>query len=103
MESGLTGPQRMIPSLSASERRSGVWLCGPGSSSTSGPAFVNRPHDFLSPPDRIRDCAHGRRNSLPALELCQLSCSEDTCRNQQHAFAALVHAESLSVSLFVRL
>ncbi|HVO64751.1 MAG TPA: hypothetical protein VMT53_27765 [Terriglobales bacterium] len=35
--------------------------------------------------------AVGRRNSFPAIELCQFSRSEDTRRDQQRALAALIH------------
>ena len=49
------------------------------------------------------DCAHRRRDSFPAIELGELRRRQDTCRYQQHAFAALVHVRSLSCSLFVRL
>jgi hypothetical protein len=70
----------------------------------SGPAFVNCLHDFFGPPHCIRDCAHCRRNSFPAIELCQLPRGEDTGRNQQHAFAALVHPGGIiAYSFFVRL
>jgi len=70
--------------------------------SACGPAFVYRLHDFLGPPHRVRDCTDCRRNSLPAIKLSKFSGSEDTGRDQQHAFAALVHRSSLAVSLFVR-
>jgi hypothetical protein len=32
----------------------------------------------------------------------EIPCSQNACRNQQHAFASFVHAESLAYSLFVR-
>jgi hypothetical protein len=107
----VTHPPTTILPISASERQSGVVLAAIATeisgdsrdSSRSRPPLVNRLHDFLGPPHRIRDCAHGRRNSLPTLKLCQLARSEDTRRDQQYAFAALVHAESLSDWLFVRL
>src|ERR1019366_2153973 len=38
---------------------------------------INLSHDFFSPPDRILDCAHGRRNTLSAFVLCQLPCREN--------------------------
>jgi hypothetical protein len=38
-------------------------------SSTYGPTFVNRLHDFLGPPHRVCDCADRRRDSFPAVEL----------------------------------
>lgn len=104
-------PPTMKVPLSASEGRR-EWFCGrvrdrnPArrtsqhdtltvSSSTCGPPFVNRLHDLGGPPYRIRDCAKGRRHSLPAFEVRQLTRSEDTCSDQEHAFAALVHAESM--------
>jgi len=71
------------------------------SSSICGPSVVNGLHDFLGPPHRVCDCTDSRWNSFPAIKLCQLAGSEDTRRDQQHPFAALVHAESLSLSLFV--
>src|ERR1022692_2426262 len=63
-----------------------------GISPASGPAFVNRLQNFLGPPHRVCDCAYGRRNSLPAIKLRELAGSENARRNQQHAFAALVHS-----------
>jgi hypothetical protein len=66
-------------------------------------AFVNGLHDFLGPPHRVCDCAHCYRNSLPALELCQLAGRENTRRDQQNAFAAFLQVRSLSFSCFVRL
>jgi len=54
-----------------------------GEPQASGPPFVNRLHDFLRPPHRIRDCADRRRNSFAAIELCQLPRSENTRRDQR--------------------
>lgn len=51
-------------------------------SSTRGPPFVNCLQYLLGPPHRIRDCAHSRRNPLPAVELRQPPRSEDACRDQ---------------------
>ena len=65
-----------------------------------GPSFVNRLHEFLGPTHRVRNCAQGCRNSFPAIELCQFARSEDTRRDQQHAFAALVHVEEFSFFAF---
>jgi hypothetical protein len=64
-------------------------------SSPRGPAFVNRLHDFLGPPHRIRDCAHCSGNSFPAIELCQLARRQDTRRYQQHALPPLVQWEAV--------
>ena len=44
-------------------------LSGVDTSSTSGPAVINRLHDFFGPPNRVRDCAHSRRNTLASIEL----------------------------------
>src|SRR5450631_3372869 len=44
-------------------------------SSVSGPAVINRLHDFLGPAHRVRNCTHCRRDSFPAIELSQLACS----------------------------
>ena len=60
---------------------------------------ARRAHE-LGPPHRVRDCAHGRRNSLPAVELCQLSRSENTRRDQKYTFAALIHAGQFIIFSF---
>jgi hypothetical protein len=108
-------PALNVP-LSASERQSGVVLgvtrdkkflgqvvTENRTSSPRGPPFVNRLHDFLRPPHRIRDCADRRRNSFAAIELRQLTRSEDTRRDQQHAFAALVHNRDIIMFAFYSL
>jgi len=46
------------------------------------------------------DCAHGRRNSFPAIELCQLAGGEDTRCDQQHTLPALVHAKQFIIFAF---
>jgi hypothetical protein len=51
---------------------------------------INLSHDFFSPPDRILDCAHGRRNTLSAFVLCQLPCRENARCDQQHGAHAVV-------------
>jgi hypothetical protein len=48
----------------------------------------------------IGNRAHCRRNSFPAIELSELSRSEDTRRNQEHAFAVLVHRSALERGVF---
>ena len=70
--------------------------------STSRPSFINRLHNFFGPPHRVRDCVNCRRNSFPAIKLSEFAGSEDTCRDQQHALAGLVHTGNLPISLFVR-
>ena len=39
----------------------------------------------------------------PPVKLSEFAGSEDSCRNQEHTFTALVHGASVAVSLFVRL
>jgi hypothetical protein len=45
--------------------------------------------------------ADSRRNSVPAVELSQPAGSKDTCRDQQHALAGLVHTGQFTIFRFL--
>ena len=66
---------------------------------------VNLPHDSLCPLnrsgyERLRPWAGAAVKQI--VRGLQVTRHEDSRHNRQHAFAALVHAESLSDLLFVR-
>src|ERR1035437_5324132 len=58
------------------------------------PPPINLLHDLLSPPDRICDGADGCRNTLSAVELCQLPRRQNARCDQQRTFSTLVHLHS---------
>jgi hypothetical protein len=57
----------------------------------SSATAINLNHDFLSPPDRIGDGAHGYRNLLCAFILGQLACCQNRRSDQQQALSCFVH------------
>jgi hypothetical protein len=66
------------------------------------PPPINLSQDFLSPPYRIGDGAHGCRNLLCAFVLCQFAGRQNRGGDQQHALATLIHPGSLALSPYVR-
>jgi hypothetical protein len=65
------------------------------------PTLVDGLHDLLCPYHSIFNRCYRGRDPIASLEIRKFSRSEDARRNEQNAFAALVHNGILAYSLYV--